>query len=341
MKGRALILSTAVLLLVAACTGSGDDVTGSTGVPADEFTIAMNWISPGGSPSWTGIMMAQDQGDFESAGLDIDWRYLNGSGTAVQVAAAGAAELGIAGAEAFLNARNQGLEITAIANHVQLNPTGLIVRADSGIETLADLAGHSVATSAPSPERILLEGLIPLSGVDPADVELLFVDAQAECTTMLAGDADACTGFFTVDVPNAEAQGVEVRFIPFVAPDGSLPGAVIFARNEYLAENEDVIRRFLQVVYDGYVAAEDDPEAVNELWGRLDPESEADHLARLIELSHQTMHSERSDSNGWGWMTDESWGVLIALLTDGGVIENEIDPSTIYTNELLPPDADW
>lgn len=349
-----IIAAVAVLgMLLAACgtdgqdggqAGDGEQTDGAAGGGEElqRLTVAMHWIQPAGATSWTGLMLARDRGWYEEAGLDVEFRFLRGSTVALQVTGAGATDLGIAAPDTFLTGVAEGLPITAVANHIQENSTGVIVPGDSDVQELTDLAGHTVATAAASPEPAMLQGLLREGGVDPdSEVEFLYVDPQSKCTVMLTGEADACTGFDTFQYPQVRLQDEDARFIPFSTPERPLPGHVIFARNEFLESEADAVRTFLEVAHRGYAAAEEDLEAVEQLWLELDPESDAEFNALSIGLSHEAMHSPRSEESGWGWMTAESWQGLHDLLVQGEVLEEPVELEGVWTNEYLPETGSW
>jgi NitT/TauT family transport system substrate-binding protein len=304
------------------------------------ITVAMHWVAP--TTTWTGFLTAQDKGYYADEGLKIDFKYLNGSTLAVQETGAANTNLGVAAPDSVLAAALQKIPITVVANHLQNDATGLIAKPESGIKTWADLRGRTVSTAQASAEAALFAGTLGKQGLDGSAVKTLYVDPQAKCTVMLSGQSDACTGFSTAQLIQVRQKAPGAVFLPFSTAENPLPGHVIFGNNAWLANNADVVKRFLKATVRGYVAAEKDEASTIALLQRLDKQGDPQVIAQAVPLVHKLMHSERTAEKGFGWMTDRAWQNLYDYLVEGKVLKSGLDLRTVYTNTYLPSNAtDW
>src|SRR5690606_3050389 len=163
------------------------------GGEATRLRLALHWTYPVGE--WDGIITAAEKGYYADAGLDVELQYLAGSTATVQAVGAGESDLGIAGPDTILNGLAQGVDLTVVANHLQVTSSGVIVPRQLGITGPADLEGLTISTAAASPEQAMLQAMLFDVGLDiKDDVSLTYVDPQAKCTVVLSGGADVCTG---------------------------------------------------------------------------------------------------------------------------------------------------
>lgn len=102
-------------------------------------------------------------------------------------------------------------------------PMHLMARADAGIETVADLAGHRVNIANPgSGTRVLAETLMSYSGLSDDDFSLAAELASAEQATALCdGNIDATV--WAAGLPNGSTQEAtstcDVKLIPLEGPN--------------------------------------------------------------------------------------------------------------------------
>jgi ABC-type nitrate/sulfonate/bicarbonate transport system substrate-binding protein len=328
----------------AAATGAGASPSAlPTEAPAPAtIRLGTNWITPQADHS--GIVAAIVLGYYEEENLTVEVQWLQGSALAVQQAGAGGVDLGMAGSDTILGGLSEDLPIVVVANVMQKTPTGVVYPGSASYSTFADFAGTRIATSQVGPEAPTLISRLQEAGLDPdSDVELVYVDPQAKCTTMLTGGADACTGFNTFQLLQVRQEDPGADFLSFSTPERPLLGHSIVANTEYLEQNADVVRRFLRATARGYAAADEDFGKAADYVLEVNPDS-GDHefLRQAIEVMHtDLLHSERTDQHGWGWMEDAPWQNLQSLLLSGDVIRNETPVDEIYTNEYLSEDVDF
>ncbi len=179
---RWLIVLAVVAMIATAC--SSDD-----GGDSGELTpvkLQMQWFT---QAQFAGYYAALAQGFYEDAGLDVE--ILEGGVDIVPatVLDSGAADFAISWVPRGLVPREEGLNITNIAQVFERSATLQVSFADSGISGVADLAGKKVGNWGFGNEFELLAGLRS-AGLDPdSDVEL--VQQQFDMLALLSGDIDA------------------------------------------------------------------------------------------------------------------------------------------------------
>jgi NitT/TauT family transport system substrate-binding protein len=205
---RWLIVLAVFAIVVAACSSSDDSSTDSGGstettvaAAGTETTVAsgdvgtqdlrpvklqLQWFT---QAQFAGYFAALDQGFYADAGLDVE--ILEGGVDIVPatVLASGAADFAISWVPRGLVPREEGLDITNIAQIFQRSATLQVSFADSGITKTEDLAGRTVGNWGFGNEFELLAGLRS-SGLDP-ETDVTLVQQQFDMLALISGDIDA------------------------------------------------------------------------------------------------------------------------------------------------------
>ena len=199
---RWLIVLAVFAIVVAACSSSDESgSTETTVAAATDTTVAsddvetqelipvklqLQWFT---QAQFAGYFAALDQGFYRDAGLDV--QILEGGVDIVPatVLASGAADFAISWVPRGLVPREEGLDITNIAQIFQRSATLQVSFADSGIAGVGDLAGKTVGNWGFGNEFELLAGLRS-SGLDP-DTDVTLVQQQFDMLALISGDIDA------------------------------------------------------------------------------------------------------------------------------------------------------
>ena len=123
--GALLFLGVVVL---AACSDSDEELT--------PVTVMLDWTP---NTNHMGIFVANEQGWYEDAGLDVT--IIEPTGGVEAIVAEGQAQFGISYAEAVLPARLAGVGVTSVATILPHNESSLMSLASEGIARPRDLEG--------------------------------------------------------------------------------------------------------------------------------------------------------------------------------------------------------
>lgn len=319
-------LTTLMLFFVAGCGGASSE--------EEQLRVALHFNSP--QTSWVGIYVAQEEGYYEEAGLDLEFQYLGGSTLAVQAVGAGSADIGIAAPDALISGVNEELPVVGVANHIQQDATGVIVEGEA--DDFADLEGKRVATAQGTAEAGLFQAALNRAGI-AEEVDTDYVESASKCTMVISGQADACTGFAFAQLIQVQLEDVEATFLPFSTESAPLPGASILT-TEDRAEGDDAVERFLEATFRGYSAADEDREMAIEVMKEVSDTGDPQQIEESTDLVLDLMRSDTTESHGWGWADERTWGNLIEQMVEGEVLGESIEPSELFTNDLLPENAE-
>jgi NitT/TauT family transport system substrate-binding protein len=197
---RAMVLAGALTIVAAACgsdnSGSSSNTTaaaapgGATtiaiGGPGQKVKLQLQWVT---QAQFAGYFAALDQGIYKKYGLDVE--ILEGAVDIVPqtVLAQGNADFAIAWVPKALASREQGANITDIAQIFQRSGTLQISFKDKNITSATALKGKKVGNWGFGNEFELFAGMTK-AGLNPgSDVSL--VQQEFNMTAFLQGDIDA------------------------------------------------------------------------------------------------------------------------------------------------------
>jgi NitT/TauT family transport system substrate-binding protein len=187
---RALSAGAAVALLATACgggdSGSGSGSGGGQASGPTKVRLQLQWVT---QAQFAGYFAAADQGYYKDEGLDVE--ILEGGVDIVPqtVLAQGQADYAIAWVPKALASREQGAQITDVAQVFARSGTLQVSFKDKGISSPADLKGKKVGNWGFGNEYELFAGMTG-AGIDPAK-DVTLVQQQFDMQALLKGDIDA------------------------------------------------------------------------------------------------------------------------------------------------------
>ncbi len=171
-----------------AATAADGDTTPSTDGDSGELTevsLQLQWVP---QSQFAGYFAARDLGYYEDVGLDVT--IVDGGLDIVPatVLDSGAADFAISWVPRGLVPREEGLNITNIAQVFERSGTLQVSLAESGITEVADLAGTNVGNWGFGNEFEMLAGL-RANDLDP-DSDVTLVQQDFSMVALLSGDID-------------------------------------------------------------------------------------------------------------------------------------------------------
>ncbi len=180
-----LVVLAVFAMVAAACSSSSDD-GGADTQELIPVKLQLQWFT---QAQFAGYFAALEKGFYRDAGLDVT--ILEGGVDIVPatVLDSGAADFAISWVPRGLVPREEGLNITDIAQVFQRSATLQVSFKDKGINSVTDLRGKIVGNWGFGNEFELLAGLRS-SGIDP-DTDVSLVQQQFDMLALISGDIDA------------------------------------------------------------------------------------------------------------------------------------------------------
>lgn len=296
-------------------------------------TLALDWYP---NANHAGIYMAQANGYFEDAGLDVDIFVPADPTTVLQTVGAGRDTFGITYQNDVLQARQNEVPVQSVAAMVQHPLNSIMVLEDSDIESVADLEGKTIAMAGVPSDEAYLESMLAHNGLSLDDVETVNVGFDL-MPAILSGRADAVIGvYWTHQTILAEHEGHPVRY--FRIEEHGVPDfyeLVIVAGEETVADQPETVSAFLGALRQGFRDAEADLDTA--LQHLMD---ESPELVEEVEREGLELLAPLWTDEGevpWGTQTADRWNDYTAWAQEEGLIDADVVADDAWV-DLFPED---
>ncbi len=205
------------------------------------------------------ILLAQKNGDFAKAGLDVELTEVQGGPAVVAALASGSADVGYASPVPPINARMNGVNVKMVmALGHEVDPdkkfSWIVASGASGIADLAGLKGKKVAINANGSLCVLtLADHMAKAGLKMEDVEVVVLPFPQQEAALEQGAIDAtCTvNPFYASISQNKAIGAKILATGVLADEREpVLNDVIFAADDYVANNADALKAFGKVIFE-------------------------------------------------------------------------------------------
>jgi len=322
-----LILSIFIGLgVVLAACGDDDEPDGS----ADEVKIVLQWVV---QAQFAGYYAALENGFYEDENLSVEIQPGGPDILPVQLVAAGAAELAVQPFAVLLSARDQGIDVVAVAQVFERSGYRLVSWADDGITSPEDWRGKKIGVWA---GHEMVSATINKFGMEEgADLEL--VGQGFDMQLLLTRQVDMASAM----IYNEFAQLIEAgnpvsdfRVVDFAEHDTNTLEDALIARGEWLEDenNQDIVTRFLRASAKGWAVCADDPEQCVEIVLKYGPALPRAHQTWMMNEINKLMWPS---TKGWGVIDRDSASRTAGIMLQYNVISEEADLDASYTNEYV------
>jgi NitT/TauT family transport system substrate-binding protein len=275
----------------------------AAGLPAVADTPAKVAIGFPVSDDFVPAMVAKDLGLFAQQGVDATITIISLISNIPAAILSGSLQIGATTGPTLLQARENGLDLVAVAGMSHLTPdhqlVSLVIGKNSGITKPADLIGKKIAVPGlNSLLDLLLRRWLVQNKIDPARVTLIEASFPAMADMLRTGQVDAAI----IKEPSrssAISSGAGVRFVDYpgqVRPD--ILNTFWIAERRWAEANPAAVHGFRAGLDAGIAAYEKDPKGGRQIEQRYFKAREGmmpffstrmtpDDLAFMQELTHQ------------------------------------------------------
>ena len=305
------------------------------------FTFILDFLPNG---EYGPFFVALEKGWYAEEGLDVTILRGTGSADTLRRIAAGQGHAGIGDFSALVAARaNDNVAVKAIMVYFRRPPHSIFVLGDSGIETAADLAGKTLATTAGNSHQILFPLLARKAGFDPNSVTWVTMDSGAMGPALLLGRVDGAPFLANHEArlqAQAQSFGKTVRRISYVDAGIDMYSFVVFAREADIEQNPDLLSAFLRATIRGieYVFGQGHFDEAGQVVRRHNPEVDlnaavgAARIASLYAVTEEILNGSVALGQFEPERTERSRDIYVEFLS----LNRVPDIEELYTNDLLP-----
>lgn len=337
--GRGLALGVCASLVLSACVaGSNAGQSGSSATGDADVTIGLTYIP---NVQFAPVYVADAQGLYNDAGVTATVRHHGSDEGLFTALLAGQEDVVIASGDEAVVAASQGLDLVSIGQYYASYPGTVIVPADSPIATLADLKGKTIGIPGEYGSSYYATlAAIKAGGLQTSDVTISSI-GYTQQAALAAGQVDAVVGFTNNDAVQMRLSGLDIREIPL--DDGSTPlvAASIVTTREWAQSHPDAARAVVSATTEAMNAIAADPQVALDATAQWDTTltDETSLGAANAVLAATVPLWLGDDARADGVQDLATWSSMVSFLSSIGVLEGDVDPSAIVTNEYADADA--
>lgn len=329
MQRRFLIHAAAVAL---AATLAAPAVLAQQTQKPLKFTL--NFLA--GGPQ-AGFIYAKSLGLYEKAGINLTIEEGRGSATTAQLVATGQTDVGFADAPAAMQLRAKGAPVKIIAPILQTNGFAIMALEESNIRKPADLVGKRVAVQQGTAQTTLLDAIFATNKIDQKQVQIISIDPSAFVGTLIEKKVDAILG--GADFQAVQLRDRGIRITEMLYRDIGVPtvGLSVIARDDRIAQDSDLLRRFVDVSLQGWEMARRNPAAAAEAVNKMFPAATKEQIGKQLDVGFKLICAPGAKS--LGRVPDQNWATTYQLMTQYLQLPTAKPVTDYYTNDLIPANA--
>lgn len=329
-KLTALALAGVLTAGLCACGNSGQ-ANGAADGEKKDITFVLDWTP---NTNHTGLYVAEKMGYFDEAGLNVTIVQPPEDGATTMVAS-GQAQFGIDFQDylAPVYTSDEEVPVTAVAAIIQHNTSGIISLKEDDIESPKGLEGKNYATWGLQLEQAIIKNVVTADGGDFDKVNLI-PEYVTDVPTALQQDIDAVWVYYAWDGISTKVAGLDTNMFYFkdITPEFDYYSPVIIANTDFLADDPDTAKAFLNAVRKGYEYAIENPDDAADILCEAVPELDPE----MVKESQEWLADQyKAEVDQWGYIDPERWNAFYNWLNENGLSEKEIPENCGFTNEYL------
>lgn len=288
-------------------------------------TVQLQWTH---QAQFAGLYAADQMGYYAAEGLAVT--FLPGGSNVDNLAPVrdGQAQFGVATADQLIVARAAGQPLTAFATIYRRSANVFFALAESGITRPQEFAGKKIRVSLTTLSTF--QAMMARVGVTPDQYTV--VNLPSDVTRFASGDVPVWGGYLNAFALTVQRAGYKINLI---YPDDygvHFYGDTPLAREDFIAANPDLVRRFLRASLRGWTYAVENPAAIGPLIVKYDPQADAVLESAKMAASLPLVNTGEDHI---GWMKPEIWAGMEQTLREQKVITTPVDVTQVHTMQFL------
>jgi NitT/TauT family transport system substrate-binding protein len=343
---KLVALALPLALAVAACGGGNEKSSsgGSTGGGnPGKITILLPFQR---SIAFWPVHIAEEQGYFKTAGLDVTSEETDGSSFVVQQVAAGKAQVGIAVTEPIMLGYEQNSDFVSVYEFLTGNAFDLWVLDSSPVQKIGDLPkGSSIAIKDQAGGEIpRLNVQLQKAGLQPgSEVQYQqFGENASVAANMLATKKAAAMEISwnsLVGVRQAlSEQGQQLRCVTCTETE-TLAAESMIVSSEFLSKYKDTVEKLGRAIAQGTLFGATNPDAALAIMKKVNPEEQVNaDFAKAYFTAAVDIMKPRQPNNQYGWQDPAVYQRSMDLLLTPGIpagLTGKIDLGKLVDNDLV------
>lgn len=294
---------------------------GALGLPAGAATpvnFQLSWLH---SVQFGGSYIAKSKGYWEGEGLDVALQPGGPNAPVEPPVVAGTALMGISAADYTAAAVANGAPFKILLVAMQNNPFTIASLPGNPVNEPEDLVGKKIGMATANTP--VLKALCDINGVDINGIEV--VPTQYDAAPLVAGQVDCLLSWLT-DLPVAMTmQGIDNVTMLMADHGYAVHSQTYIATEDAIANRRADLVALLKGEVAGWNDYLADTDAAAALTVEMFPDAGLDLDTQKLQAKQQVplMFSDLTETNGFGWWTEETVAANIETL---GLLGRTVTP---------------
>lgn len=283
---------------------------------------------------------ALDKGFYTEEGLNVRISRGYGSGETVRRVAGGQYDVGLAHLPALIAARaNEDAKVKAIMLYLTRDMLAIWVRDEGKINSPKDLEGKTISTTPGNAHFVLFPAFARAAGFDANKIHWVTVDGAAMGPMLVNKQIDAAP-FFMSHGPRIQAQaaerGIRLKAFPYTDYGLQLYSTSVFARDETIAKDPDMLARFVRATVTAVRWAAEHGDEAARIVMKHNPEVTFEATKGAWEVTRPFMFPPEAAKDGQGRFEPEKLKATIQTVYDGLKLKRLPTAEEIAANQFVP-----
>ncbi len=300
---------------------------------ADTVSLRLNWILNG---VFSLFYNGRDKGFFRDEGITLTIGEGQGSGRTVQSVAAGSDMFGLADGGSIILGGSKGAGVRAVMGIMNTSPYTIAMREDSGVRTVKDLAGKTIAATPGEAGLPLLQAIWNANGIDPASVHLLNVDGSAKLVAVLNKRTEGLLAGLDSQVVILAHKGLKLVVLKYADLGVNTQGVSLFTTEATTQKNPDLVRRMIRATIRSMQDAQQNPADIIDAGLRAKPEEDRALFTDQLKAASTLFYAPGDTQKRLGFMMPEDWARTLDLMKRYQDLTTDMPATAFYTDSFLP-----
>jgi NitT/TauT family transport system substrate-binding protein len=294
----------------------------------EEITIAMGFVP---NVQFAPMYVAMERGYFSEEGIDVTLDY--GMETdLLQRVGTGDLRFAVASGDQVVLARASDLPVKYFANWYRRFPVCVVSMADKGITSPEALVGKTVGIPVTKGASYIgWLAFLEQVGIPREEVNLQSI-GYTQVASLTEDRVDAAVCYAMNEPVQLRAAGHEINVF-YLDEYTNLVSNGLITNEETIGEYPDLVRGVARAFLRGLQDTLNDPDAAFEITREAIPEMEDETAELQREVLQECLDFWRTETPGKS--SPEAWRESVDALTTFGLLTEDVESETLYTNEFI------
>lgn len=326
------------LLVLVGCAPPTELTSPSVALPSEspaasgpeKLVLGLGYIP---SVQFAPFYVAKAKGYFADQGLEVEFQH--GFETDfLKLVGVDELQFAVASGEQVILGRAQGLPVTFAGSWYRKFPVVVFAPQESQLDTPASLEGHSVGIPGLyGASLVAWKALVYASGLDETKVSLESI-GFTQAAAVSEGQVDAAIDYIVNGPVQLQAEGQAVDIIA-VSDYIDLPANGLVTNQKTIEERPELVQKMVSAMLSGIRDTLADPDEAFAISLQAVPEAGGDNEEINRAIFDASLDLWQAAPGELGRSDPEAWQAASEFMLDMGLIDAQLDPGSLYTNEFV------